>query len=80
MSHESCQELASVDVESQSSILFRGFRGAATALLLTMGLLLGTAACGNNAQTLQPYTPAEGINLDVGNPADQSPWSTYATC
>jgi hypothetical protein len=56
---------------SSRTILVRGFRGAATALLLTMGLLLGTAACGNNAQTLQPYTPAEGINLDVGNPADQ---------
>ena len=56
---------------SSRTILVRGFRGAATALLLTMGLLLGTAACGNNAQTLQPYTPAEGVNLDVGNPADQ---------
>jgi hypothetical protein len=71
---------------SSRTILVRGFKGAvtragtrlvqrfrapATSLLLSMGLLLGTAACGHDAQTLQPYTPGEGINLDVGNPADQ---------
>ena len=39
-------------------------------MLLAMGLLLATGACGRDAQTLQPYTPAEGINLDVGAPAD----------
>jgi hypothetical protein len=44
-------------------------RGAA-ALLLTLGLVLVTGACGRDAQTLHPYTPAEGINLDVGNRAD----------
>ena len=46
-----------------------GRRGAA-ALLLAMGVLLTAGACGTDAQTLQPYTPAEGVNLDVGNPAD----------
>ena len=51
--------------------LVRGFKGAA-ALLLAVGLLLVTAACGTDAQTLQPYTPAEGVNLDVGDPADQT--------
>ena len=45
-------------------------RRRAAGLLLAMGLLLGTAACGHDAQTLRPYTPAEGVNLDVGNPAD----------
>ena len=43
----------------------RGARAlAAAALSLT---LLGSAAgCGFDAQTLQPYTPADGTNLDVG--------------
>ena len=49
----------------------RGLRSAA-AVLVVLGLLLVTAACGNNAQTLRPYTPAEGINVDVGDPADYS--------
>jgi hypothetical protein len=49
--------------------LLRGFKGIA-ALLLAVGLLLTTGACGTDAQTLRPYTPAEGINLDVGNPLD----------
>lgn len=29
--------------------------------------VLPAAACGMNAQTLRPYTPAEGINFDVGD-------------
>ena len=49
----------------------RGLRSAAAALV-ALGLLLITAACGTDAQTLQPYTPAEGINVDVGDPADFS--------
>jgi hypothetical protein len=44
-------------------------RGLA-ALLSVLGLLLALAACGNDAQTLRPYTPAEGVNVDAGNPAD----------
>jgi hypothetical protein len=52
-----------------STRLVRGVRGVA-ALLLAVGLLLATGGCGTDAQTLRPYTPAEGINLDVGNPAD----------
>lgn len=42
---------------------------ALAALLLSLGLLL-TGACGNDDQTLRPYTPAEGVNIDVGDPAD----------
>jgi len=42
---------------------------AAAALVLTTGLLLGSAGCGMDAQTLKPYTPGEGINLDIGDPA-----------
>ena len=47
----------------------RGLR-VLSALLLALGLLLVGAACGNDAQTLRPYTPGEGINVDVGDPAD----------
>lgn len=55
--------------ESRPISQVRGLRSAA-ALLVALGVLLITAACGNDAQTLQPYTPAEGINVDVGNPAN----------
>jgi hypothetical protein len=43
-------------------------RRAAGALLgLLAGLaLLATSGCGFDAQTLQPYTPAMGVNADVG--------------
>lgn len=37
---------------------------AIAATLLALGLL--GAGCGFNAQTSQPYTPADGTNLDVG--------------
>jgi hypothetical protein len=36
---------------------------AAAALVV----VLPAAACGTNAQTLKPYTPAEGVNFDVGD-------------
>jgi hypothetical protein len=39
-------------------------------LLLVIGLLLVAGACGRDVQTDQPYTPAEGINIDVGDPAN----------
>ena len=39
---------------------------AAAAVLLA---LVPVAACGRNAQTLRPYTPAEGVNFDVGDMA-----------
>ena len=53
---------------------------ALAALLLSLGLLLVAAACGIDAQTLRPYTPAEGINVDVGDPADVGTRSTFAIC
>ncbi len=34
--------------------------------LLALGLLL-VSGCGFGAQTLRPYTPAEGVNFDVGD-------------
>jgi hypothetical protein len=40
-----------------------------TSLLLVIGLLL-VSGCGQDVQTNLPYTPAEGVNIDVGNPAD----------
>ena len=40
------------------------------AFLVVLGLVLAVGACGTDAQTLQPYTPAEGVNLDVGDPYD----------
>jgi hypothetical protein len=40
-------------------------------LVVALGLLL-VAGCGMNAQTSKPYTAAEGINVDVGNPAQNN--------
>ncbi|SDR79539.1 hypothetical protein SAMN04488543_0496 [Friedmanniella luteola] len=36
------------------------------ATVLSLGLLGSAAGCGFDAQTSQPYTPADGTNLDVG--------------
>lgn len=36
------------------------------ALLLTVAAALVLTGCGFSAQTLQPYTPSNGVNLDVG--------------
>jgi hypothetical protein len=44
---------------------------AAIALVVALGLLL-VAGCGMNAQTSKPYTPGEGVNIDVGNPAQNN--------
>ena len=53
----------------QRSGLTRGVRvRGLLALLGVLGLLLGLGACGTDAQTLKPYTPAEGVNVDVGDP------------
>ena len=41
----------------------RGLAG----FLAVLGLVLALGACGTDAQTLKPYTPAEGVNLDVGD-------------
>lgn len=46
----------------------RALRGGAS-LVVAIGLLFFAAACGQNVQTNRPYTPAEGVNVDVGNPA-----------
>ena len=37
-----------------------------TALLLSLGLVLTVSACGMHVQTNDPYTPAEGVNFDIG--------------
>ncbi|MFV0406628.1 MAG: hypothetical protein ACK5LN_07375 [Propioniciclava sp.] len=36
---------------------------------LTVAIISGLVltGCGFNAQTLQPYTPAEGVNIDIGD-------------
>lgn len=39
-------------------------------LLVALGLLLLVGACGFNVQTNRPYTPSEGVNADVGDPAN----------
>jgi hypothetical protein len=39
-------------------------------LLLVIGLLLVSGACGMDVQTNRPYTPSEGVNIDVGDPAN----------
>jgi hypothetical protein len=49
----------------------RGVRARGLAVILTvLGLVLAVGACGTDAQTLKPYTPAEGVNLDVGDSYD----------
>jgi hypothetical protein len=45
-------------------------RRGCTSLLLAIGLLLVSGACGQDVQTNRPYTPAEGVNIDVGDPAN----------
>ena len=40
---------------------------ALASLLLSFGLVGLVAGCGFDAQTLQPYTPADGANVDVGS-------------
>lgn len=40
---------------------------------VSAALLLGSAACGFNAQTLMPYTPAAGVNVNVGTGPNQEP-------
>jgi hypothetical protein len=41
-----------------------------TSVLLVIGLLLVSGACGQDVQTNRPYTPSEGVNFDVGDPAN----------
>jgi hypothetical protein len=53
----------------RSGIGITALRGGAS-LLLVIGLLLVSGACGQNVQTNRPYTPAEGVNIDVGDPAN----------
>lgn len=55
-------------------IRFRAGAGGLTlrggvSLLLVIGLLLVSGACGQNVQTNVPYTPGEGVNVDVGDPS-----------
>ena len=45
-------------------------RRGGVSLLLVIGLLLVSGACGQDVQTNLPYTPAEGVNVDVGDPAN----------
>lgn len=47
------------------ALLTRRARRLWSALLLSFGILLATTACGD-FQTLQQYTPAEGVNFDQG--------------
>jgi hypothetical protein len=51
---------------------FRGVTAlrSGISLLLVIGLLLVSGACGQDLQTNRPYTPAEGVNVDVGDPAN----------
>lgn len=51
----------------------RGWRGAraAAGLVASIGLLVSGAACGFNVQTNRPYTPAQGVNYNVGTPPVQ---------
>jgi hypothetical protein len=55
---------------SRSRFRAGGLALRGTSLLLVIGLLLVSGACGQDVQTNLPYTPAEGVNIDVGDPAD----------
>jgi len=64
-------ELTRTGRTEQKSGSTRGVRARRLAgLLAALGLILAVGACGTDAQTLQPYTPSEGVNVDVGNPYD----------
>lgn len=56
------------------SALRTGVRGRASlsgaSLLFVLGVVLLAGGCGMRVQTNQPYTPAEGVNVDVGDAAD----------
>jgi hypothetical protein len=43
---------------------------AVLAAAVALTAVLPAAACGTKAQTLRPYTPADGVNFDVGNQLD----------
>lgn len=55
---------------AQGSSWSYGVRSRLAVLLAVVGLVLVVAACGTDAQTLKPYTQAEGVNVDVGNSFD----------
>ncbi|MBO0812367.1 MAG: hypothetical protein J2P23_10020 [Microlunatus sp.] len=50
-----------------------GKRGRIGAALATAGLLFALSACGFGVQTLQPYTPADGVNVNVAPGPDGQP-------
>lgn len=56
--------MSTIDRGTRRSIA-RGPRAVAAGLLST-ALLAGATGCGFDAQTLQPYTPSEGVNVDIG--------------
>lgn len=51
------------------TVLAGGALRSGVRLVVVIGLLFVAAACGQNVQTNRPYTPAEGVNIDVGDPA-----------
>jgi hypothetical protein len=54
-----------------ATTLVRRLPRAAAALALVIGLLAASSGCGFNVQTNLPYTPAQGVNYNVGNPPVQ---------
>jgi hypothetical protein len=56
------------------SPLRTGSRGRAlrngASWLIVLSLVFLAGGCGRNVQTSQPYTPGEGVNVDVGDPAN----------
>ena len=52
------------------TVLAGGALRSGVRLVVVIGLLFLAAACGQNVQTNRPYTPAEGVNIDVGDPAN----------
>ncbi|SEP57473.1 hypothetical protein [Microlunatus flavus] len=55
---------------ARRSRLARTGRARAALAATALAVVLPTAACGFGGQTSRPYTPAEGVNFDVGDPND----------
>ncbi len=52
----------------RAQLIGRAVRGSrlTVATMLALGLVLTATACGMHVQTNNPYTPADGISIDVG--------------
>jgi hypothetical protein len=50
-----------------------GIVGRLGLAVASAGMLFGISACGFDVQTLQPYTPSDGVNIDIAPGPDDKP-------